>query len=226
MTQHVSTLRLHQLRLGELTGEEEGRVRSHLAECTVCSSRLDVQAETRAAFLKQPVPPFLAPRVPWWERLGLARWLLVAVPAIAALALVVRAPAPDDDGVRQKGAAIPVLEAWVEAGRAARPLYTGERVRAGTRVQLKFDAGRRRFVTLAGRDGAGTVEVYGTVPAEGPGLRTAPFALTLDDSTGDQEFFAVLTDTKPAPDDVVEALKRDPLRMERADIASLVLHKE
>lgn len=222
---HVSTLRLHQLRLGELPGDEEGRVRAHLADCDVCARRLDVQYDTRAAFVRQPVPPFLAPTPSLWERLGFGRWVLLAVPALAALLLVVRAPAEQDDGLREKGA-IPVLEAWVQAGSTARPLYTGERVRAGTKVQLKLDAGRRRFVTLAGRDGAGTVEVYSTFPAEGPGLRSAPYALTLDDSSGDQEFFALLTDTKPAPDDVVAALKQEPLRMERADIASLVLHKE
>ena len=126
---------------------------------------------------------------------------------------------------RTKGAT-PILEAWVQAGDSARPVYVGERVHAGTRVQLKYNAGHHRFVTLAGRDGTGTVEVYGTVPASGPGLAPAPFALTLDDSAGEQAFFAILTDTKPAPDDVVHALASEPVRMERGEIASVVLAKE
>ncbi|MFZ5481598.1 MAG: anti-sigma factor family protein [Myxococcota bacterium] len=222
---HVSTLRLHQLRLGEIDGEEAGRIRAHLADCDTCARRFDVHAETRAAFQKMPVPAWVEPAPSFGERLrALWKWPVLLVPAIAALLFVVR-PAPIDEGVREKGAA-PVLEAWVEAGESARPLYTGERVGAGTRVQLKFDPGRRRFVTLAGRDGTGTVEVYATVPGDGPGLKTAPFALTLDESPGDQEFFAVLTDSKPDPDAVIEALASDPVRMERGEIASVVLQKE
>jgi hypothetical protein len=220
---HVSTLRLHQLRLGEIEGEDAGRIRAHLADCDACARRFDTQAQARADFVRAPVPAYVTPPVTWATRLrALWKWPVLLVPVLAALFLVVR---PPEDEVRTKGG-VPVLEAWVESGESARPVYVGERVRPGTRVQLKFDAGRRRFVTLAGRDGEGTVEVYATVPAEGPGLKTAPFALTLDDSAGDQEFFAVLTDVKPDPDRVVEALSAEPVRMERSDIASVVLRKE
>lgn len=229
---HVSTLRLHQLRLGELDGDEEVRLRAHVAACDVCARRLDAQLETRQAFARQPLPPFLAPAPSLWDRLGVGRWFVLAVPALAAaVALVAVLPADDTpadaptEDVREKGG-IPLLEAWIESGRSARPLYTGERVRPGTRVQLKFDPGRRRFVTLAGRDGKGTVEIYGTLPAQGPGMKTAPFALTLDDTPGDQEFFAVLTDTRPAPEDVIGVLEAEPIRMSKGEIASLVLRKE
>lgn len=229
---HVSTLRLHQLRLGELEGDEEIRLRTHLADCDVCARRLDAQLETRHAFVRQPPPPFLAPSPSLWDRLGLGRWFVLALPALAVAVVAVRALPGDDaaadlpaEDVREKGG-IPLLEAWIESGRSARPVYTGERVRPGTRVQLKFDPGRHRFVTLAGRDGEGTVEVYGTLPAQGPGMKTAPFALTLDDTPGDQEFFAVLTDTRPAPEEVIGVLEAEPIRLSRGEIASLVLRKE
>lgn len=238
---HISTLRLHQLRLGELDAHVRAPLEAHLADCALCLGRLGHQDAERAAFVGTPVPATLVPRRTWMERLGHWRAALLLVPVLATTLLVVRvgppsptsagppSPARDapsvEDVLRAKGGG-PLLEAWVETGESARPLYTGERLRGGTRVQLRYDAGRHRFVTLAGRDGKGTVEVYGTLPASGPGLATAPFALTLDDSQGDQAFFAILTDTRPAPDAVLEALAVEPIRMDAGEIASVVLRKE
>jgi hypothetical protein len=239
---HISTLRLHQLRLGELDAHTRAPLDAHLADCALCASRLGHQDAERAAFVRTPVPAGLVPRPTWAERLGRWRAVLLLVPVLAATLLVVRAvppsptsdapPSPTSDAplvediLRSKGGGGPLLEAWVKTGESARPLYTGERLRGGTRVQLKYDAGKHRFVTLAGRDGKGTVEVYGTLPASGPGLATAPFALTLDDSKGDQAFFAILTDTRPAPDSVLKALAVEPIRMDSGEIASVVLRKE
>ena len=220
---HLSTLRLHQLRLGELPPVEEGLARGHLADCAACAARLGHQEETRAAFLRMPVPPALMPRVSLWERLGAFRWLLGVVPVLAALFLVLRMPA-DPDGLREKGA-VPALEAWVMTNGSARPVYTDEAFRAGTRVQLKYDARGHRFVTFAGRDGLGVVEVYGTVLGDHDGLQDAPFALTLDDSPGDQQFFAVLSDMRPGAGEV-EAFLAGTRRMPDAVVASIVLRKE
>jgi hypothetical protein len=107
--------------------------------------------------------------------------------------------------------------------RAARRPDHGRPHRRGAH---RAPAGPHRFVTIAGRDARGTVEVYGTLHATGPGLTTAPFALTLDDTKGEQAFFAILTDTRPAPDAVLRALKQSPIRMEDSEIASVVLPKE
>lgn len=234
---HISTLRLHQLRLGELDAHTRAPLDLHLASCELCAGRLGHQEAERAAFVRTPVPPALLPQpswfAEWWERLGRLRAALVLVPLLAAAFLVVSgAPStsaplttPTEDVVRTKGG-VPLLEAWVKTGNSARPLYTGERLGAGTRVQLKYDAGKHRFVTLAGRDGKGIVEVYGTLHAAGPGLATAPFALTLDDTKGEQTFFAVLTDTRPTPDSVLKALAVEPIRMDSSEIASVVLNKE
>ncbi len=281
---HIHTLKLHQLRLGELAPAEEGRLRAHLGECADCSARLRHQQALRQEFLRAPVPEALQPAArqaaPWW------RWLPVAslVPAALVAFIALRPPsnpgpagsiptppprpaslaaepapvaaspaapppaaptaapaftarprplpeaasplvAPDGDVIRAKGLT-PRLEAWVQAGDSARPLYTGEALAGGERVQLRFDARGRGFVTLGGRDSNGLVEVYGTVAAGESGLRAAPFSLTLDGSHGEQTFFALSTDERPDPEAVLAALRRNPVRMEGAHVASVVVRKD
>jgi len=239
---HLSTLQLHRLRLGELGPAERAPLDAHLDACAACAGRLGHQEATRTAFLRAPVPPAIAAigAPSWWERLGKLRAAFLLVPVAFAATLALRAPevaTPDPvvstertkgdaaPGARARGATAP-LEAWIQTGQSARPLYTGERVRAGARIQLRYDPGNRRFVTLAGRDARGTVEVYGTHAAAGPGVAPAPFALTLDDAKGEQAFYAILTDTRPAPDAVLRALEVVPVRMERGEITSVVLRKE
>lgn len=222
---HISTLRLHQFRLGELPDEQDAEFRAHLAECALCAGRLGSQHATQLAFARMPMPEALVPKPSLWERIGAMRWLFVALPALAAIVLTVRmAPSPAPE-TQMKGLSTS-LEAWVQTGQTARPLYNGEKVHAGTRVQLKYDARGHRFVTLAGRDSGGNVDVYGTLDGAGSGLHTAPFALTLDDSKGEQAFYAILSDTRPSSNEVVDILHRDPVRMEHAEVASLVLKKE
>lgn len=230
---HLSTLRLHQLRLGELDPAERTAAEAHLDACPTCAARLTHQEQARAAFVVTPVPAAIvaldrpAPR--WFERLKSWQIFAFAVPVAAAAFLAVRTPTPEPDtrlkgpGTHQK-VRVPILEAWVLTGQSARPLYTGERLGGGARVQLKVDAAGHRFVTLAGRDAEGTVEVYGTVPAS-DGLAPAPFALTLDDSKGEQRFFAILTDAKPAPDEVVQALVADTFDLD-GEVASVTVAKE
>lgn len=345
---HVNTLKLHQLRLGELSPAEERALHAHLAECALCAARLHHQQAERLAFSREPMPAALEPKPSWIERLR--GWLFpgaVLVPATLAAFFVmqagplpehgpvvnppaaptsptepgaapegavvaspeavpvgggaVKAPpipvpegvpatpdvasgsnpaaasAPADGGAAPEGggiapvgpgaptapesapAAVPDgaaaaspgttpapegsgdpggdvthskglqtrLEAWVQSGQSARPLYLGETVSAGTKVQLRYDPQGRRYVTLAGRDSDGVVEVYGTVPAgSGLGMVSAPFALTLDASRGEQTFFALCTDTRPTSGDVVAAVKHNPVRMDGAIVATVVVRKD
>lgn len=220
---HVSTLTLHQFRLGELDADAERAVRVHLGDCPTCAGRLDHQVRVRAAFLTEPIPPALVPRPSLLQRLR-AWWLGLALLPVLAAALLLLRP-PPDDGVRLKGAPA-AMEAWVEVGDSARPVYTGERLAPGTRVQLRYDPGDHRFVTFAGRDVTGEVEVYGTINARGPGMTAAPFALTLDDLPGDQAFYAVLTDYRPDPESLSAALRAERPVLPGAEVATVVLHKE
>lgn len=291
---HIHTLKLHQLRLGELDAAEEGQLRKHLAGCALCASRLGHQVQARQQFQRMPMPEALEPRPSWWERLR--AWLPAAalVPAALAGAFVLRAPdpvggpVPDDtppaaapladaapaapltvapsasatsatvlraapravaevpaatpapsapatsppppeapaaELTRTKGVT-PRLEAWVQAGESARPLYLGETLGAGDRLQLRYDPRGRAFVTLAGRDSNGLVEVYGTMQAGGDGLTAAPFSLTLDGSAGEQAFFALCTDARPDPEAVRAAIAHNPVRMEGAVVASVVVRKD
>lgn len=278
---HVSTLKLHQLRLGELPAEEAAKVHAHLGTCARCQARLAHQAATRRAFEATAEP--LAPSRPTWSRaaryaaplLAAALVLAVLVPGLydpprdvspsesEAVAHPVASPtavqastataepgagaqaspsvpaAPSAAPVteaqvatspppttRTKGATVPRLEAWVLVGESPRPLYAGEVLGAGCRVQLRYDAHGRRFVTLAGRDSQGNVEVYATLAAGERGLSTAPFALTLDATPGEQVFYALLTDTRPLPAAVEAALAEQPVRMPGAIVTSLSVQKD
>ncbi len=262
---HVSTLKLHQLRLGELPGDEAARCQAHLDGCALCQARLGHQAEVRRDFEAMPIP--LAIARPRWQRMALgvvpllaAALVLfalspgtpprkapvdetpvtetpvlvgpiaepgpVATPAAPVAVEVVAPLAPKKSTTRTKGASMPRLEAWVEAGQSERPVYPGESLGAGARVQLRYDALGKNFVTLAGRDSNGVVEVYATIAATARGLQSAPFALTLDDSKGEQAFFALLSDTRLDPESVKMALTKNPVRMDGAIVTSLVLRKD
>lgn len=249
MNPHPSTLSLHQLRLGELEPGRAHLVRAHLATCSSCANRAAHQEGEHAALRAAPSPAWLdelaapAPeprRSAWeqikaaWGRLGVGgQGAFVLVPAALALGLALGLPespslppaGPDPTGLTRVKGAGAALEAWIETGQSARPLYNGERVGPGTRVQLRFNPGGHRFVSLAGRDGAGTVEVYGTLPVTRDGLMNAPFALTLDDSPGPQVFYAVLTDTRPDSAELLGSLRRDPARIPGAEVASVVVPK-
>ncbi|MBM4392324.1 MAG: hypothetical protein FJ090_14480 [Deltaproteobacteria bacterium] len=264
---HLSTLKLHQLRLGELPGDEAARCQAHLDACALCQARHGHQAEVRREFEAMPVP--LAIVRPRWQRVALGAMPLLAA-ALVLFALLPGATPPasapvdeaapgelparvdaavDGDPVatpeavaapepaaptsaskkpttRTKGASIPRLEAWVEAGESERPVYPGESLGAGARVQLRYDALGKNFVTLAGRDSNGVVEVYATIAAGARGLQSAPFAFTLDDSKGEQAFFALLSDTRLDPEAVKTALSSNPVRMDGAIVTSLVLRKD
>ncbi len=261
---HVSTLKLHQLRLGELPGDEAARCQAHVDGCALCQARLGHQAEVRRDFEALPVPIAIAR--PRWQRVALgvvpllaaALVLFALLPATTPPATVpvdetpvTEVPAavepaaepspvttpepavppepvatPKKSTTRTKGASMPRLEAWVEAGQSERPVYPGESLGAGARVQLRYDALGKNFVTLAGRDSNGVVEVYATIAAGARGLQSAPFALTLDDSKGEQAFFALLSDTRLDPEAVKKALSKNPVRMDGAIVTSLVLRKD
>lgn len=212
MTAHLSTLRLHQYRYGELQDGEDTAVRAHLDACAVCRERLGAQEDERAAFALAPIPDAIlqaaeadAPRTAGW----LSRWLrptLLAAAAAAAVLLSVVALQPTSETVettRTKGV-LGDVEIWIESDAGPRPLREDEALHTGSRVQILYNPHGAAWAALAGRDGTGTLEVYGSFEPLPVGLQPTPFALTLDDAPGPQEFFVVTSEAELAPERVKE----------------------
>lgn len=202
---HPSTLKLHQLRYGELDSEQEREVRAHLESCAHCAGLLTAQQNHRQAFVVEPVPPAIrelsqpAP-VPFWRR-----WTVLA-PALALAALVLLVPQfltapPTVDPVEEpdllaKGNGV-LLEAWLQTDDGPMVLAQDALLSAGDRIQLKFASQGRPFVSFGGVDETGNAEVYGTFEVSGDGIEDAPFALTLDKTPGRQRFLALFTWERP-----------------------------
>jgi hypothetical protein len=238
---HLSTLTLNRYRYGELDEGEVAVMRTHLDGCDHCSARLQGQENNRAAFELTPVPDFIkslappAPKAAWWSR-----WQVWLAPALGATALVLIAlpsgPSTAPDGLKdperlpvettQTKGAKDVLEAWLETDRGPRPLANGAEVGPGSRIQLRYRQTTSKWVTFAGADGSGEVEVYGTFPAEvgEQGWQAAPFALTLDDAAGIQKFYAVFTSTPPTPESVEMSLAAEG-SVPGGETESIQLHK-
>lgn len=214
MTRHISTLDLHRYRYGELADEATDRVRTHLDACERCARRLGVQQTEREAFVLEAVPPaILEPALgarPANQPAGF-RWLIagLAVAAAAAVALTqlptADPTAPTIENTRPKGQ-LPLMEVWIESASGPRIVRPGESLEAGDIVQPMVRGDGSAFVTLAGRDGTGAVELWGVVQPEATGLTPADFALTLDDAPGPQTFYAIGASRPLTLDEVHEVL--------------------
>jgi hypothetical protein len=228
---HLSTLTMHQVRLGEIEGEARAEAEAHLRECVECSDIVQRQADEDAALGANPLPEWLLsleapspmpkdahrptppePPVAPANR-PFPRWIVALVTAAAAtLALGVgfeMAPQTgitpvQTEGARPKGG-LPEMELWVKSNAGPRPIRKDEAVRAGDTVQVFYDTNGASHAALAGRDGTGKIEVYGVLPKHDT-LGPAPFSLTLDDAPGPQEFF-VVTGARPlSTEDVKRAV--------------------
>lgn len=227
MSPHLSTLALHRMRNGELSTEETARARAHLAECPRCSAVLRNQENHRAAFELQPVPEAIraasrsAPAAsrPWsrWVAWGLAL-------AAAALVTVLVSRAPDD-GVRTKGDDA-VFEVWVDTPAGPAAVADHQEFSAGDRIQARFRRPSAPWVTLAGVDARGGVEIYGTWAADmdSPDWQAAPFALELDDEPGDLSLWLVFTPTRPA-EAAVKGIAAGGAVPRGAEVRTLTLEK-
>lgn len=206
---HLSTLKLHQLRYGELTPADESEARAHLSSCERCASRMQAQEAHRAAFVLEPVPQALRtpPSPGFFERFRLyfigGGALVFAI--LLASVFAPGAPNPVADATPDERIKDPsgLLAFEVRRDSAAGPelLSEGASLSEGDVVQFRYHPASFRYVTFAGVDGSGSVEVYRTVraPEDGTnGLLRAPFALTLDGTPGRQQFFAVFTKTQPS----------------------------
>lgn len=190
---HLSTLELHRFRLGELPAERVTEIETHLDSCTRCATRAGIQQQQAVAVAAAPLPALLAADIrpanrPW-------RGAFASVTAVAAAVfLVVGLSGPlvhpeVSPTTRSKGV-LPTVELWVGGEAGVHPLRSHQKLSAGDKVQVLYDTEGASFAVLAGRDGTQRIEIYGELPPHSE-LFPAPFALTLDDAPGPQEFFVV-----------------------------------
>ncbi|MFZ5441251.1 MAG: hypothetical protein ACOZQL_14680 [Myxococcota bacterium] len=135
---------------------------AHVSGCAHCAPyvealRREADAFARARppelFLKQlarRVDAQATRRAPWW------RWLAIAVPVAAALALVVKLPT--DDGVTLKGDAFKVFLKRGDAESVA--LGPDAQVQAKDALRFSYDAPADGFLAVFDLDGADEVTVF------------------------------------------------------------------
>lgn len=214
MSPHISTLKLNQYRYGELDDTVSAEVRAHVDACDRCARRLQVQQAAREDFVLQPVPAALLDAAAPGPANN-TRWFRMLAPAlIAAAALFLVMPAirtafeapQTEDRIRLKGL-LPELEVWVGTDAGPRPVRDGEVLQPGDRVQLLYNPRGAALVTLAGRDGAGVTEVYKTFAPDERGLQPAPFALTLDDAAGPQEFWVITSEEPLSQQEILDRIE-------------------
>ncbi|MFT7519407.1 MAG: hypothetical protein ACI9MC_001548 [Kiritimatiellia bacterium] len=202
----ISSLTLHRYHHGELSAEERAQVRGLIDSDADVRARFQALLAAEADFAVQAVPDFIQTMQPNEPvRSAWSRWLAIGTPVLGlatvavALFIVVgpftlQPTEPEVPYVGLRGE-LPDLEVWVQRDEGPR-VHQGQPLGDHDVVQLKFDAQGARHVTLAGRDSTGEIEIYRTIEQvdEVSGLQTAPFALTLDDTPGTQEFFLLVHD--------------------------------
>jgi hypothetical protein len=206
---HISTLRLHRLRYGELRPDEEAEVMLHLSDCETCSSRLSAQENHRAAFELMPVPAAIqATSTPsLWQRLS--RGWLLAPALVAALSLFVLSPATRP-GVNTKGASD--IEILVE-DLGVFALDEGDVIRPGDRIQLRIPPGE--WVEVWVGDGTAWLGGFPVTPSET--WQLVPFSLEVDEAPGPEQLVVLLTNHPLSEDEALEALSDD-------DRSGIVVH--
>ena len=205
MNTHLSTLRLHQYRYGELSDAEEEEARAHLDACALCSERLSAQLVERAAFEARPVPEALRdmPPAPANDNRAWLRSLSLIAAVAAVLVAVIAQPwnPPDAEplsGIRPKGhIAASHIEAFRDSATGPVSLGDGSEVRAGDRIQLRVQRPPKPWVTIAGVDGSGSASVFGSWQPSSSGWEPAPFGLTMDETMGTESIYIIYTATEP-----------------------------
>jgi hypothetical protein len=151
---------------------------------------------------------------------------LGAIASVAAIALVVthghsETPRPDDVEItRAKGTAR--LNVFRRAGDHAERLDPDARARAGDVLQLRYDAGGRRYGVIASVDGAGVVTLHYPESAAGDTALAAratalPQAYALDDAPGFERFFFITANVPIDVDDTLATLRAFAKHTDAAD---------
>jgi len=211
----VSRFDVERLACGELTGDDEARVRRALEnDAALRAVYNEIVAEDAAFRITSPAPAFVArveaARAPslWARAIALLRLPQALAAAGAAAALVIAVSIGGGDATvvdpidvgsaRTKGAA-PRVAFFVKSGATARAGVPGEALRKGDQIQLALTDADKTALVVVGIDGAGQVSVYAAMPvhtAKGASAapRPLPQALVLDGTVGAERFFAVYGD--------------------------------
>ncbi len=213
---HISTLKLHQLRYGELSDADTQTLQAHLDACAQCTARLTAQSNHREAFALQPMPPALLQTAPWWQR-GLA-WLkkpLILAPIVAAAAALLIVTSPTE---RSKGSSD--IEILVDYGGEPVVLQAGEAIRPGDRLQLRIPPGE--WVEVWVGDGE---QWLGSFPVEpSHQWQLVPFSLEVDSAPGSEHIAVLLSNHILQAEEADDALDGDALG--GVEIERIILHKE
>lgn len=165
-------------RIAARGGARSTEAPSHLAGCPSCAVRLAAASAARESTATRPLPWETAPvstaqvstatQRPEPTAARRRAWVAPALALAASVALAVGVAVggrglQDDrgvDGVRTKGAIGRLSIPGAAPGRDDRDRVDGEALRPGDIVQWVVSLGAPRWVTIVGRDGAGTVGVY------------------------------------------------------------------
>lgn len=227
----VPELLLEQLRLGELSPEDEQKLRARFS-AEELDARLKELAASDAELAERLPAEKVVSSIEGRVRVARAqreaakkptRTFMIMAPSVAALALaglwVVRAPEVPyekrpalveglDDGVRVKGLA-PHLSLYRRHGDQVELLEDGARAAAGDMLQVGYVSADARFGVIVSLDGNGAVTLHfpdvvtGSTRLESDGERLLSHAYELDDAPKFERFFFV---TGHAPIDVEAVL--------------------
>jgi len=193
------------------------RVRTHVASCGSCQSRLArmrQEGEEFRRFVEPRTVDRVVTRVQAPAPGGFGRMLGFFLPAgglaAAAAALLLLSPRPPADYLGAKGTALS-LQVFVGSEEGARRLADGESVPAGSLLRFRVAAGQPCQLWLLSADGRGEVSrLYppeGDRPAALEGGTTLPGGVALDGKVGPERLYAVCS-VDPLPFATVEAATR------------------
>jgi hypothetical protein len=189
------------------TDADRSRLEELRAEHAAFLGSIDLGAELRAIDQRVARAARPARRFASWQW-AVSGGALAALAATVALVIFMRRPPPrPEDDLRFKGDGVALV---VHAASAAgsRRLATGDTVRPGDRVRFEVSVPRHGYVAVVGIDGTGAHTVY-YPPGALPGSRepaeidprsagVLPGAFELDDTPGDERFYAVYAE-RPFP---------------------------
>lgn len=202
---------LERLALG-LASEEE---RAHPSGCEACRQRLAEMAAQGEDFHRFVFPRTVDAVVAAHATTRRARWLRWSLPVAAATTaaalMVLRAPAPPDDYLGVKGAALGLAVYTLDDTGAPMRLEDGARVPATAALRFRVSPTWPCHLWLISVDGEGTVSRLFPPTGEAALVAadtTLPGGATLDGLAGPERLLAVCTGAATPYGEVAEAARR------------------